>query len=307
MAIYNYRLDSFTHVEHLYNNTKPIRGTDIVPLGDRRRKREHIVKVSPTHYVLCDWLVGDYNYSRNSFMSQEQIVAGAAVVWTRNADGTDTVQFHNGAEKWAHNSRYSFLDRCMPINMDFIVEGGKQYIRHEGNRYYLPKHKDKVVAFTAGRTKSSHPEFTHNAPWVLTSDPHPVPVTRIRVNKEAKAPYKESIDEYLHWAWTMTPLIEGTMDWKSNNNALSRASYMRGSGFLELLNDTQHEQRTTMLHAFLTRLAESAGHNYWWDTSNNNKNVSLTSDPKKFRTKFNAWINDMGEFNESFEEYREVK
>ena len=27
MAIYNYGLDSFTHVEHLYNNTKPIRGT----------------------------------------------------------------------------------------------------------------------------------------------------------------------------------------------------------------------------------------------------------------------------------------
>lgn len=307
MAMYNYRLDSFTHVEHLYNNTKPIRGTNIVPLGDRRRKREHIVKVSPTHYALCDWL-HDPKYSHtNWYKSQEQIVTEAAVVWTRNADGTDTVQFRNEADDWAHNSRYSFLHRCMPINMDFIVEGGKQYIRHKGNRYYLPKHTDKVVAFTAGQTKSSHPEFTHNAPWVLTSDPHPVPVTRIRVNKEAKAPYKESIDEYLHWAWTMTPLIEGTMDWKSNNNALSSASYMRGSGFLELLNDTQHEQRTTMLHAFLCRMAESTGNRYWYNSTPNPDNISLTSDPKKFRTKFNAWVNDMGEFNESFEEYREVK
>jgi hypothetical protein len=307
MAMYNYNLYSFTHVEHLYNNTKPIRGTDIVPLGDRKRKREHIVKVSPTHYALCEKLAVP-KYSHTSwYKSQEQIVAEAAVVWTHNADGTDTVQFRNETAILMGNSRYSFLDRCMPINMDFIVEGGKQYIRHEGNRYYLPKHKDKVVAFTAGRTKSSHPEFTHNAPWVLTSDPHPVPVTRIRVNKEAKAPYKKAIDEYLHWAWTMTPLIEGTMDWKSNNNAMAHASWMRGIGFLELLNDTQHEHRTTMLHAFLCRMAESAGNRYWYNSTQSPTNVSLTSDPKKFRTKFNAWVNDMGEFNESFEEYREVK
>ena len=306
MAMYNYRLDSFTHVEHLYNNTKPIRGTDIVPLGDRRRKREHIVKVSPTHYALCDWLA-DPKYSHtNWYKSQEQIIAEAAVVWTRNADGTDTVQFRNEAEDWAHNSRYSFLDRCMPINMDFIVEGGKQYIRHEGNRYYLPKHKDKVVAFTAGRTKSSHPEFTHNAPWVLTSDPHPVPVTRIRVNKEAKAPYKESIDEYLHWAWTMTPILEGTMNWDTNREALHAASHMGGGTFRDMLVEEQHEQRTTMVHAFLCELAKGMGNRYWGHT-NPTTNVSLTSDPKKFRTKFNAWINDMGEFNESFEEYREVK
>ena len=306
MAMYNYRLDSFTHVEHLYNNTKPIRGTDIVPLGDRRRKREHIVKVSPTHYALCDWLA-DPKYSHtNWYKSQEQIIAEAAVVWTRNADGTDTVQFRNEAEDWAHNSRYSFLDRCMPINMDFIVEGGKQYIRHEGNRYYLPKHKDKVVAFTAGRTKSSHPEFTHNAPWVLTSDPHPVPVTRIRVNKEAKAPYKESIDEYLHWAWTMTPILEGTMNWDTNREAIHAASHMGGGTFRDMLVEEQHEQRTTMVHAFLYKLAQGMGNRYWGHT-NPTTNVSLTSDPKKFRTKFNAWINDMGEFNESFEEYREVK
>jgi hypothetical protein len=306
MAMYNYRLDSFTHVEHLYNNTKPIRGTDIVPLGDRRRKREHIVKVSPTHYALCDWLA-DPKYSHtNWYKSQEQIIAEAAVVWTRNADGTDTVQFRNEAEDWAHNSRYSFLDRCMPINMDFIVEGGKQYIRHEGNRYYLPKHKDKVVAFTAGRTKSSHPEFTHNAPWVLTSDPHPVPVTRIRVNKEAKAPYKESIDEYLHWAWTMTPILEGTMNWDTNREALHAASHMGGGTFRDMLVEEQHEQRTTMVHAFLCQLAQGMGNRYWGHT-NPTTNVSLTSDPKKFRTKFNAWINDMGEFNQSFEEYREVK
>ena len=48
------------------------------------------------------------------------------------------------------------------------------------------------------------------------------------------------------------------------------------------------------------------GNRYWGDT-NPTTNVSLTSDPKKFRAKFNTWVNYMGAFNESFEEYREVK
>jgi hypothetical protein len=61
-----------------------------------------------------------------------------------------------------------------------------------------------------------------------------------------------------------------------------------------------------MVHAFLYQLAQGMGNRYWGHT-NPTTNVSLTSDPKKFRTKFNAWINDMGEFNQSFEEYREVK
>ena len=70
--------------------------------------------------------------------------------------------------------------------------------------------------------------------------------------------------------------------------------------------DDQHEQRTTMVHAFLCELAQSMGNRYWGDT-NPTTNVSLTSDPKKFRAKFNTWVNYMGAFNESFEEYREVK
>jgi len=293
MAVYNFNLHNFAYVEHAYNNTKPIRGSNIVPMGDRRRKWECIIKVSPHCYMLSD-------------CGEHADITNAAVVWTRNADSTDTVEFRNGDGDYAHTGRYLFLARCMTINMLFIVDGGKQYIRYDDKRYFLPKDPNKAVVFTASRPKEYH-DYRHNAlEWTLTSEPHPLPVTRVRVNKERKAPYKESIDEYLHWAWTMAPILEGTMDWKSNSNALAQSGYMRGSPFLELLNDTQHENRTVMLHAFLTRLAESTGNRYWGHT-NPTTNVSLTSDPKKFRTKFNAWVNDMGEFNDSFEEYREVK
>jgi hypothetical protein len=281
--MFNYRIDSFTHVEHLYNTTKPIRGTNIVPLGDRRRKWECIVKVSPHKYMLSDY-------------GEHQQPATAAVVWIRNADNTDTVEFRNETGDYAHTGRYSFLQRCMPMNMMFIVDGGKQYIRHDSNRYYLPKDTGKPVVFTAGRTGA----------WTLTSEPHPLPVTRVRVNKEKKAPYKKAIEEYLHWAWTMTPMIEGTMNWDTNREATWSANSVKGNTFRDMLMDDQHEQRTTMLHAFLCELASSVGNRYWGHT-NPTTNVSLTSDSKKFRTKFNAWVNYMGAFTDSFEEYREVK
>jgi len=286
MAMFNYGLDSFTHVEHLYNTTKPIRGTNIVPLGDRRRKWECIVKESPTCYMLVDYGATGSDPS------------SAAVVWTRNADNTDTVEFRNETGDHAHCSRYSFLERCMPRNMGFIVDGGKQYIRYEGNRYYLPKDKDKTIVFTDRHTPQES--------WTLTSEPHPLPVTRVRVNKEKKEPFKKAIEEYLHWAWTMTPMIEGTMNWDSNREARWSANSVKGDLFLCVLMDEQHEARTDMLHAFLCDLAPSMGNRYWGHT-NPTTNVSLTSDPKKFRTKFNAWANYMGEFTDSFEEYREVK
>jgi len=284
MAMYNYGLDSFTHVEHLYNNTKPIRGTNIVPIGDRRRKWECIIKLSPHQYLLSD-------------RGEHQQPGTAAVIWVRNADGTDTVQFRNETGDYAHNGRYSFLERCMPLGMRFVVDSGKQYVRCDGDRYYLPKDEYKPVVFTTSKQTGA---------WTLTSDPHPVPVTRVRVNKERKAPYKKAIDEYLHWAWTMTPMLEGTMDWDSNREATWGANTVKGVTFRDMLMDDQHEQRTTMVHAFLCDLARSMGNRYWGHT-NPTTNVSLTSDPKKFRTKFNAWINDMGAFTYSFEEYREVK
>jgi len=285
MAMYNYGLDSFTHVEHLYNNTKPIRGTNIVPLGDRRRRWECIIKVSPHQYVLSDY-------------GERQLPHTAAVVWTRNAASThSSVQFRNENGDYAHNGRYSFLERCMPTSMRFVVNSGKQYIHYDGSRYYLPKDERKPVVFTTSK---------QTGVWGLTTDPHPVPVIRVRVNKQAKAPYKKAIDEYLHWAWTMTPILEGTMDWESNREARIAADRMSGSTFKDMLMDDQHEQRTTMVHAFLCGLANDMGNRYWHGMAINN-NVSLTSDPKKFRAKFNAWVNNMGEFNDSFEEYREVK
>lgn len=301
MAMYNYQLHNFTLVEQLYNTVKPIRGTDIVPLGDRRRQHERIIKMSPTCYALSDTGKTDnesYKY---------------AVVWKRNADGTDTVEFRNGNGDWPHNGRYSFLQRCMPYSLRFVIDAGKQFIRQDIERYYLPKDSDKEVAFTSGVRKADG----RGIGWTISSKPHPHPITRVRVNKEEKAEYKTHINDYLHWAWDMTPLIEGTMTQESNRIASHAAQVMFHSRptvaneqgdneFRCMLKDEQHPQRTEMLHAFLVDLAASFNNMYWGDNNFSVSNTALTSDPKLFRTKFNTWINAMGDFNETFVEYVEV-
>tara|TARA_R100000951_G_scaffold18465_1_gene14806 strand:- start:3824 stop:4405 length:582 start_codon:yes stop_codon:yes gene_type:complete len=192
----------------------------------------------------------------------------------------------------------------MPYNLRFVIDGGKQFIRQDIERYYLPKDSDKEVAFTSGARKADG----RGSEWTISSKPHPHPVTRVRVNKEEKAEYKTYIDEYLHWAWAMTPLIEGTMTQESNRIASHAAQAMyisRGSEFRCMLRDEQHPQRTEMLHAFLVDLAASLNNMYWGDNTFSS-NTALTSDPKLFRTKFNTWINAIGDFNETFVEYVEV-
>jgi hypothetical protein len=114
MAMYNFNISSFADAERLYNTTKPIRGTTIVPLGDRRRKWERIVKVSPTCYKLCDTLMDKKYETYNWYQTPEQVEAVAAVTWTLGANKNSVVEFRNGEGDFAHTSRYSFLERCMP-------------------------------------------------------------------------------------------------------------------------------------------------------------------------------------------------
>ena len=60
----------------------------------------------------------------------------------------------------------------------------------------------------------------------------------------------------------MTPILEGTMNWESNREARMAAGGMGGGTFRDMLVEEQHEQRTTMVHAFLCELAQSMGNRY---------------------------------------------
>ena len=294
MAMYNFNISSFADAERLYNNTKPIRGTTIVPLGDRRRKWERIVKVSPKCYALVNELHEEEYKSYNWYRTEEDLIAQAAVTWTLTANNNSIVEFRNGDGDYAHVSRYSFLERCMPREMSFLVDGGKQYVRYRGERHYLPKDKDKTVVL-----KDAH---TPQCAWRLVSKPHPMPVIRTRVLKEEKKPYKEAITSYLEWVWTMTPMLDNDFSWKTTHKARQECRHQMNdySTFRSALMDEAHEARTHMAVSFLADYHGSVKMNTGWGE----RIPELTDDPKKFRTRFNAWINCYAGFTESFTEFR---
>lgn len=91
---------SFEQVEAHYNSIKPIRGKGdmfgpIVPIGDRRRKHERIIKLSRNCYVLSDgWHMGSPDYYRceKAYLQDRHMEYYAPVVWKRHKDGRVSVR-----------------------------------------------------------------------------------------------------------------------------------------------------------------------------------------------------------------------
>ena len=308
MAMYNFNISSFADAERLYNNTKPIRGKKMVPLGDRRRKHERIVKVSPKCYVLLNEMHEEKYSSYNWYKTEEDLIAEAAVTWTLTDNNNSVVEFRNGDGDYSHVSRYSFLERCMPSSMRFVVDSGKQYVSHKGDRHYLPKDKDKTVVFTDRHTPQEA--------WALTSKPHPKPVTRTRVLKEEKDPFKDDISDFLHWAWDMTPILDSgrVYDWMENHKARQKVSAYTGNSrdcmvsFRQAISNSEHEDRVDLLVHFLIGYQEKVRERKWDSHSGcmtGSLDESLTADTKKFRAAFNTWINDLAGFTETFKEYKD--
>ena len=328
MAMYNYNLNSFKQVEHMFHTTKPIRGSTITPLGDRARKWENIHKVSADCYVLLDnWSDPKYK-GGNWYHTVEQLIELAAVKWTRNPDGSETIRIRNASGDYAHNSRYSFLQRALPSGMNFIVDSGKQYIRskcvtREGKRHYLPKGRtitNKMLSrydihssrnFYCTEYDNLHVEFTRvvGGDWALTSKSHKVPVIRTRILKEEKAPFKDDISDFLHWAWDMAPILNSgrVYDWMENHTVRQRVTDYTGGtrdcmvNFRQAISNSEHEDRVDLVVHFLIGYQESVKRTLPWG----DPLPPLADDPKYFRAKFNTWINDLAGFTEKFQEYKD--
>ncbi len=157
---YGYRmgLDSFWHVERRYNNVKPLvskyhkKEDDLRPAHRRDRKWEHIVKLSPTCYALCDGEHGDPIFTR-TYAGRVSIPTSKAdtrnlspIVWDIQVqpDGTyvETVKVRNGSGDYAHTSRYQFLYEFLPKGLLYVGgSDGRQHIAIAGKdaKYYLPK------------------------------------------------------------------------------------------------------------------------------------------------------------------------
>ena len=75
----DFRVNSFRDIADRYANTKPIRGTKIIPIGSRTRKFEHVIKVSDTRY---DMLL-DHTLYTNYYYSTKHVV----VTWESRIHG----------------------------------------------------------------------------------------------------------------------------------------------------------------------------------------------------------------------------
>ena len=164
---YGYRmgLDSFWHVERRYNNVEPLvskyhkKEDDLRPAHRRDRKWEHIVKLSPTCYALCDGVYGDPIFTR-TYAGRNSIPTSIAdthnlspIVWDIQVqpDGSylETVKVRNGSGDQAHTSRYQFLYEFLPKGLLYVGgSDGRQHIAIAGKdaKYYLPKSRSVDAA-----------------------------------------------------------------------------------------------------------------------------------------------------------------
>ena len=228
-------LNCFEQVEGCYNNTKPIISKnqtlqhDIRPIGDRGRKHERIAKVSDTCYMLLNGELGDnatwyYKYEDNHQLHPIQDVSVtltfAPVVWTRH-DGYDTIRIRNGSGHYAHNSRYSFLSRCLPSDMHAIIGDGKQYVVYEGVRYLLPKSmwfpnnhynvsRDRILKKDDEHYlvfRRDHADNLSDTKFKLTGNKFTWHAKRYGVDVATKNKYKSQINELWDYMCTVAPMF----------------------------------------------------------------------------------------------------
>lgn len=234
MAITWLQYEGFDHIANQYANTKPLvskchtREEDIRPIADRNRKYERIKKINDNCYILQDgYHSGDEVFS--SYWSDEkgkpteaEIIKLAPIVWRKPRDGSETITIRNGTGYQAHNGRYSFLARCLPMGLQFIIHNGKHFIlcHNDGVEYYLAKSltmaehaipkkhnggytkRDDGVSLTFKRITKYQRCFE----FVSGGKPIPKPPRKI-VDKEAKAKMKDAIIAFRDWSSIMFPML----------------------------------------------------------------------------------------------------
>tara|TARA_R110002073_G_scaffold178200_1_gene336630 strand:- start:130 stop:1152 length:1023 start_codon:yes stop_codon:yes gene_type:complete len=239
MAITWLQYEGFDHIANQYANTKPLvskchtREEDIRPIADRNRKYERIKKINDNCYILQDGyhsgdeVFGNYYGAKQGTPTEAEIIKLAPIVWRKPRDGSETITIRNGTGYQAHNSRYSFLDRCLPLGLQFIIRNGKHFIlcHNDGVEYYLAKSltmaehampkKDRGVQNPRGYTTRDDgvsltfkriTKYQRCFEFISGGKPIPKPPRKI-VDKEAKAKMKDAISTFRNWSSIMFPML----------------------------------------------------------------------------------------------------
>jgi hypothetical protein len=316
-------LDSFWHVQHRYDNTKPMvskyhtKEQNLRPAGrNRSRKWEHIRKLSETCYALCDGGYGDpvfisrYRGAAPTEVSAEDTYNLSPIVWEimEQPDGSylETIKIRNDTGDYAHTSRYSFLYEFLPDNMRFIVgQNGRQYVG-AGKVYYLPKSKSVdelrwehiVRSRTASSTNFQREDDqkylrfgrTTRVDWELIS-PEFQPVNpKSKVDKERKKELKPHLDTFWEWACAVGQMLP-TNDWeymRGVKDTLRNAGVIQGWAFsanIKYNGDKVQSVITDDSHELRLPLLAM------FMLRSDMKHANTPEDAKKVRARFNQWAN----------------
>ena len=334
MALTFTKFNSFDEVVTHYNSIAPLRGAqnigkDLRPIGDRSRKWERIVKISANCYALSDgYHFGDEYFS--SWTSGTHFVPAlkhmekyAPIVWRKKRDGTEEVTLRNGWGPYAHTSRYQFLYRHTPKGMWFRNRNGKHYIQNGATDYFLAKvsvtpeliyRKVKTLAGSKGWYKTIADFATlrdTNAALVFRKNEHggwdhvegtgtDIPQAP-RVNKEAKAKYKEGIKKLFEWGMAMSPLLpleddeyvrerhqELRLHWNPNATRAYGLPAIPAEFLREVVSDEDHPMRLAMWVMFA---AQCTDHLWGFNREYYTKTVETKEDLARVRSRYNTWIN----------------
>ena len=281
LRVTNHRVNSFKDIADRHANTKPIRGTSIIPIGGRAYgRREYILKRSKTHY--------------------DMVLQGEVLVsWEMKGD-IEVITIRNNG----YTDCYTFLDNLLPHDLRFfILDGsGRQYIsmnrkRHKHKNYdedrewtiqgdgekdfYLPKYIDKPLQFARKHAKWQHIGKEYIFRHAMT-----------QVNKDAKAEIKPYADKFYEWKTTMYAMLPvHDYDYRRNmENELSNYmadNYLRYDNRIEeykkIIRDDNHPMR---LHLAVEYLSHSPLYGYRGVIP-----IETKDKASKVRANWNRWLN----------------
>jgi hypothetical protein len=281
LRVTNHRVNSFKDIADRHANTKPIRGTSIIPIGGRAYgRREYILKRSKTHY--------------------DMVLQGEVLVsWEMKGD-IEVITIRNNG----YADCYTFLDNLLPHDLRFfILEGsGRQYIsmnrkRHKHKNYdeyrewtiqgdgekdfYLPKYIDKPLQFARKHAKWQHIGREYIFRHAMT-----------QVNKDAKAEIKPYADKFYEWITTMYAMLP-VHDYEYRRNMEQELSnYMadnhlrydnRIEEYKKIIRDDTHPMR---LHLAVEYLSHSPLYGYRGVIP-----IETKEKASKVRSNWNRWLN----------------
>ena len=254
------RLSSFKDVAKAYEDIKPIKGAraseDLRPLEQRRYWWNRIIKVNDNKYLLCD---GHWAWQN---MANEEREQTCPIVWERKDDG-DFITIRNHMNDGISVSRYTFLQRHLPMGMYFHYDNGKHFVNYVDKDHYLPKFKAQMD--WSNRTFKMEQDnkivFKHvdngevGQGYIRVNDLQPYKTRRI--DKELDAQYYPKVQDLYEWMQVVLPVLGETLI--SNRSEYANKLLDTGYGgywywqkyanpleIRQILDDPEHEKRMAL-------------------------------------------------------------